>query len=119
MATKKKDLSILTLLPLSGILRTKAIKDKKAWCPVCLKKFKENNYIYEPLIWNISFIEYCPVHKMKLLEICTVCGKRQPYLTSTTKPGHCFNCRTFLGDITSTETIVLNENDSLDSSWNN
>lgn len=119
VATRREDLSKLTLLSFSEIFRTKPIKEKKSWCPKCLKNFKASSTIYEPLIWYIRFIEYCPIHKMKLLETCTVCGKKQPFLTSSVLTGHCFYCKSFLGESTLSKSIVSKDLNSSELSWNN
>lgn len=57
----------------------------------------EPERIYEPLIWFISSIEVCDIHKIILKEKCSVCNKYLPFLHSKYRAGYCQYCSSFLG----------------------
>lgn len=61
-----------------------------AFCPQCLKETK-----YRKLLWNVSAIGHCHVHKQRLIECCPCCKRiiRLAYLHDCC---HCPYCRSCL-----------------------
>jgi transcriptional regulator with XRE-family HTH domain len=53
--------------------------------------------IYEPLIWAIDGVNYCPIHQQPLRTQC-ICGQQLPVLAKQARCGHCSRCREWLGE---------------------
>jgi hypothetical protein len=105
--TTRDDLINLTLLNGRGLLGTKRnmLKKHRSWCPLCLEYWKDNNLeIYEPLIWSINLINFCPDHHVKLEEICHTCGSKNKVISSSQRVGYCGKCDKWLG-VKKTEEI--------------
>lgn len=90
--TLRNDLNVLTLLHLSSVLPQRNLnKPEKAWCPLCYRHWKQEKLpIYDPLIWYITGIESCPIHKIRLVNQCPHCGRQ---IESHSRPGICSLCR--------------------------
>lgn len=73
-------------------------RNRRAWCPYCLHKWKSEGLVYEPLIWNFSDVEYCKIHNYKLQKICPRCGCEISLFSSKSIPGFCYKCGCWLGD---------------------
>ncbi len=97
--THRKDLKFLTLLIWSDIFpRKKLIKNTRHWCPLCYQDSLLNNkQVYEPLIWSLTVIETCPIHKILLKKVCDYCNKQLPPLASNLRIGFCSKCGKWLG----------------------
>lgn len=81
------------MIPSRGVLR-----EKKAWCPECLEKWKNSNQdIYEPLLWSFYAVTFCIEHGIHLQNRCPNCSKDIPVLTRKTRNGFCSNCGCWLG----------------------
>lgn len=63
----------------------------RKYCPECLKV----NRMYK-LIWQVNEINFCPIHKIKLINYCTNCNKKIPILPSKSEIGICPYCHSFL-----------------------
>jgi hypothetical protein len=94
--TSRTDLSYLTFTPWSGILTTNNISTYKSWCTKCLSKMKSNGILYCPLLWNLSYVNVCPIHNIRLNKTCPVCGKTQTKLNINI--ANCKNCNAWLGE---------------------
>lgn len=111
--TARKDIQFLTLLNWSEIFVSNPVGKYKKWCPYCLDNMKkEEDVIYEPLIWYMSDIDKCDIHGTSLCEKCPECGKRLPFISDKNKNGYCKYCHTWLGISNRlTEQRVLSENE--------
>ena len=100
--TGRSDLVNLTLLNWNRLVSPRDLqRARRAWCPNCLDHFiNECNVVYEPLLWSLQAIGICPVHGVKLLEICRHCNRTSPPLARKSITGHCCHCHGWLGDST-------------------
>lgn len=99
--TKRDDLINLTLLNGRGLFSTKrnVLREYRAWCPVCFEEWKKNdNELYEPLIWSIKFVDFCPDHLARLQDECPSCGNKNRMISSNQSVGYCGKCGQWLGD---------------------
>lgn len=97
--TSRNDLMFTTLLTWSEVLPTRGLlRQKKAWCPVCLEEWKINcKPIYEPLHWFIQEVKVCTKHNIGIQTSCPSCSKEIPILSRNTLHGYCTYCRHWLG----------------------
>lgn len=98
-ATLRSDLSSLTLIKWGGVLSTTSlVRSMRAWCPACYEERRQGGLIvYEPLIWSLSSVTSCSLHRRRLQTTCDTC-KRQYYpLSSRSRPGFCSTCGNWLG----------------------
>ncbi|WP_181280551.1 TniQ family protein [Aphanothece hegewaldii] len=104
--TYRDDLHLLTLLPWSDILTSRnLLRSKRAWCPLCYKKWLDDGQsIYEPLLWSLSVINICPVHKIPLVSECQYCHHNSFLLTGRSQVGHCSRCEAWLGSHNNEQT---------------
>lgn len=82
--TKRHNLHLLTLLPLSGYVRQKTVlRYQRAWCPCCYEEQKNSGRlvpVYDLLIWSFHDVCACPRHEQILWSACFWCSARQPIL---------------------------------------
>lgn len=93
----------LSLARLNGQLArnvTGCITPSLRWCPSCIAE--SNNKIIEPLLWQISLIESCPIHALSLISCCTKCGTERQSLLNNAGSGICGSCRESLANSRST-----------------
>lgn len=112
LLTLSPNLHHLTMISLSNIIPTRNLcRNKKAWCPFCLEKWKdENKIIYEPLLWALQSVSVCIDHGTVLQECCPSCKQVMPILERHSKPGHCSKCGFWLGKtFTGVSTISSDE----------
>lgn len=97
--TQQPNLKYLTLISWSKVLSTRNLLRKyKAWCPLCYSESSQTGLpLYEPLIWCISALKICPIHKYPLMNYCPNCGHNIYLLAWNTKNGFCCRCRSWLG----------------------
>lgn len=97
--TGRHDLQSLTLLPWGQVLGPrKLIKHTRAWCPVCLSRWKEKEAeIYEPLLWSLQIVQNCLVHRVELCTMCPSCGLENFLISRRSRVGYCNKCGCFLG----------------------
>jgi hypothetical protein len=103
--TTCNNLSCLTLIKWKDIFHHPNIFHRYLrWCSSCLEEFRESsNEIYEPLLWSISIVEYCPNHRKPLNSICPSCGKRPVSFSRKYSPGYCTRCEQWLGRVSEDE----------------
>ncbi|AIF53541.1 TniQ family protein [Pelosinus sp. UFO1] len=106
------DLHHLTMMLLSNVIPDRNLcRNKKAWCPFCLKEWKDNNQtIYEPLLWALQPVSVCIDHGVLLQEYCPSCNQTIPILERRSKPGHCSKCRCWLGTTVS-DVLIINSDE--------
>ncbi|WP_409348259.1 TniQ family protein [Paenibacillus gyeongsangnamensis] len=81
----------------------------KKWCPLCLNGWNEKKVeIYEPLVWSISDVKVCNIHKSKLQERCPTpgCNRNIPLFSRYSAVGYCSFCNEWLGTISTTQSQV-------------
>ena len=91
------DLSHLTLLPWRGFLcaSSGAIRSRspKRWCCRCLADWRRGGTdLWESLLWRVSAVQRCPVHRIPFSELCSQCGARQAVVSEMVPFGHCCKC---------------------------
>ena len=91
------DLSHLTLLPWRGFLSTRngALRWRRPnrWCCRCLAHWRgRGTELWEPLLWRVSAVQRCPVHRIPFSELCSRCHARQGVVSEIVPFGHCRKC---------------------------
>ncbi|MEH2041481.1 TniQ family protein [Nostoc sp.] len=97
--TMREDLRFLTLLSWKGMIYDKGLfRNYRAWCPCCWEEWmQENKIIYEPLLWSFKDVEFCLIHKQRLIEQCPHCGSCFPVMARLSPAGFCSRCYGWLG----------------------
>lgn len=99
--TLRGDLTLLTMLPYKEVLsRLALLRRSKAWCSCCLENWRESGQIiYEPLLWMLSLVTFCPHHAQPLESQCPNpdCLHLQMPLAARCQPGYCTWCGQWLG----------------------
>lgn len=97
--TFRNDLKYLTMNPSNKIIPAKGLmRPFRAWCPVCFEdSYRNNEPIYEPLLWSIKVVSHCPTHGIKLSEVCSLCSKKNYALSRYSRVGYCSACGSWLG----------------------
>lgn len=97
--TMRQDLRFLTLLSWKGMIYDQGLfRNYRAWCPCCWEEWRqENKTIYEPLLWSFKDVEFCLIHKQRLIEECPHCGSRLPVMARLSPAGFCSRCYGWLG----------------------
>ena len=90
-------LTYLTLMPWRGFLSTRngAVRwgRPKRWCSGCLAAWRQDGEeFWEPLLWRVSAVRRCPVHRIPLSELCSRCHARQGVVSEIVSFGHCRKC---------------------------
>lgn len=98
VATGRRDLLCMTLLPLRSALAKDLFRRHRAWCPACLEYWRATGHaIYEPLAWAFETSSCCPVHKILLQCCCHQCGWRLRPVGVFSRSGYCQHCGVWLG----------------------
>jgi hypothetical protein len=97
--TFRRELENLTLLKWRNVLTTRYLMRRcRAWCPACYEEWRRLNKIcYEPLLWSIDAVRYCPNHRCELESSCPHCGRENKQLGNTSSSGYCQRCAGWLG----------------------
>ncbi len=92
--TSRNDLRYLTLQSWKELLpNRKLLKENLSWCPTCLNDYREKyGCFYYPLLWFLKPVEFCQIHKKKLLNLCPGCVVNIPILHRNSKNGFCPYC---------------------------
>ncbi|SIS43477.1 TniQ family protein [Salimicrobium flavidum] len=105
--TGREDIQHLTMCNWKGVFHKNIIGKNKKWCEFCLEEWKKNDQvIYEPLIWQVDNVNFCDNHNCELSSICFNCNKSQGYLSSMNNLGYCQFCFSWLGVKRSTSESV-------------
>jgi len=95
--TGARDLRLLTWLPYAALL-THHLRHQRAWCPSCFADWRAAGQpLYEPLLWTLQAVRYCPHHQCPLLTNCPTCQQSGAVLGLWAQAGYCFRCRHWLG----------------------
>jgi len=99
--TGRRDLRALTLLPWAvGLSSHGLLRRHQAWCPACYAAWQQSGQtIYEPLVWALEIVQFCPHHQRQLSDRCprAPCRQRVPVLAPGSRPGYCPRCDGWLG----------------------
>lgn len=98
--TVRDDIHKLTLIRWKNVFPLRELLKKSlAWCPFCIKEWKENNKtVYYPLIWSIDLVHMCHIHSCFLINKCPTCFKQQDILRRQSLVGICQHCLRQLDD---------------------
>lgn len=93
--TLRRDITYLSMRRWSNVIPSrKLIRSNKQWCPLCLQEWHDNKEVmYEPLLWMITPVQLCSIHKIRLQCRCPSCGKENPVLERRSKVGYCVHCQ--------------------------
>ncbi|MET3506413.1 TniQ family protein [Halalkalibacter oceani] len=103
--TNRRDLKSLSWLKLSPLLTIGDIKVSRNWCPACLNEQKNENIIYEKLIWSLKSLTICLKHNCVLESTCPNCTNEIKQLDLYSVIGYCPKCKGWLGS-----NMVVNNN---------
>jgi hypothetical protein len=97
--TVRLDLHLLTLHWWVGNLSSRGhLRGAPAWCPLCYAEWQaKERPIYQPLLWMVTVVTRCPIHQQALTSHCPHCQKKQAVIALKTAPGHCTQCKRWLG----------------------
>ncbi len=99
--TQRNDLRFLTMLTFANVLSWRGlVRPTQAWCPLCYEEWrKTGQMVYQPLIWQLSVIYYCPQHQVPLRSSCPYknCRRLLLPLAPHFQPGYCMHCNRWLG----------------------
>lgn len=111
--TRQSNLHFLTLLSWAQVLPKRGLlRSQRAWCPTCYQQWRcTDQSIYEPLIWSINAVEFCPYHHHRLLNRCSHCHQPQPVISGNFLPGYCIQCGKWLGS-TRLQKATINPRES-------
>lgn len=95
-ASGQLHLDRITLIPIRSALGsqcTGSISINRRWCDVC---FQEDarclETSYDRFLWALAPIERCPIHRLKLREVCPKCRRHQRHHHSSGDPRICMHC---------------------------
>jgi hypothetical protein len=97
--TTRNDLSHLTMMAWRGVLSQRhLLRPMRAWCPACYEDWRGRSHtVYEPLMWALSVVTSCSIHRLRLRTTCRHCDQQLFHLESHSRPGFCSACRGWLG----------------------
>ena len=112
--TLRTELRFLTMLSWKEVLpQGQLLRPARAWCPACYEEWHESGKtVYEPLLWAIKAVTFCPRHRQPLRTYCSHCRKSLHLLSSRSRPGYCSACGKWLGEavnVNSGKTSVSEE----------
>lgn len=100
--TKADFLRPLCLLPLQELLPLKGagmLAWRPKWCPCCISEMIESGEdVFRPLVWSLELYSVCTLHSVRLQEVCSHCGKFQPFIPRYPDWGRCDHCGWTLRD---------------------
>jgi hypothetical protein len=88
-----------TLIPLRPILPVPShdsVKSNRAWCEQCFRDDLSGNSPYDRLLWTLSGITRCPVHRVTLRTLCPRCNCVQRFYNRCGDPSICWKCDALL-----------------------
>ncbi|MDR3565746.1 MAG: helix-turn-helix domain-containing protein [Negativicutes bacterium] len=96
--TLRTDVELLTMRIYQEVIPDRfLLRSTRAWCPECINDMRrELPRIYEPLIWSLAPVEYCPIHLLRLQVKCPTCGKMNSALNRFHRNGYCSSCQSWL-----------------------
>lgn len=70
------------------------IRPTRAWCPTCQEEMRNQGTVYDPLLWSIQCVDWCPKHNKGLAHKCAACERSQPFISDLPDLYHCRWCQT-------------------------
>ena len=65
----------------------------KRWCPRCFADWRERRpELWEPLLWRVPAVRWCPVHDVPLADRCPACSRVQRAVSQSVPIGYCERC---------------------------
>jgi len=118
--TQRRDIKFLSFLSWKGIIDDRNLfRQYRAWCPQCFEQWRqEQKIIYEPLLWSLREVDYCPSHNCKLINECPHCHFNLPVIANYLQIGYCSNCKLWLGNKMVVHENIIIKIDSEDIQWN-
>jgi hypothetical protein len=97
--TTVDSLCYLTMIPLRALVQLDLkVGNRAAWCPACFQAWRDYGIsLYEPLLWKLQIATVCPIHRQRLVQICSKCGTSATKLVPLRLVGYCDNCGAWLG----------------------
>ena len=90
-------LTLRSLRPATAKLGQHTLKYSRAWCPACMhERLTNDGEHFDSLLWRISVIERCPVHRLRLVELCPACGQKQTWPHRNGALDLCWRCESSL-----------------------
>ncbi len=75
-----------------------SLATSRRWCPHCLDSQRQQEHASYSLLWSPKAVEACPIHQVRLLDRCAVCGGTQHILSDAVAFGRCQCCNAALDD---------------------
>lgn len=83
----------LTLLSLTGVVSTTGLmSEQRKWCPECLRCEQSEEIPHGRLLWEVSIVEACPEHRLRLANTCGWCGMARAKWRTKRLPHLCAVC---------------------------
>ena len=94
VATGQSGLRSLTLSQFAAVSSFSWLRRRRAWCPRCLSFQAETgpDDLYEPLLWSIRLVSFCPIDTSPLVELCPTCKASTRPFDGFAAPGYCGRC---------------------------
>ena len=90
------DLHLHTFLPWRLLFHSRSSlvsRSGKRWCPRCFADWRERRLeLWEPLLWRVPAVRWCPVHDVPLADRCPACGRVQRAVSQSVPIGYCERC---------------------------
>lgn len=108
--TQRKDLKFLSFLSWREVINSRGLfRQYRVWCPQCFEEWqREQKVIYEPLLWSLRDVEYCPQHRCQLVDKCPHCSSSLPVIANFLQLGYCSQCKLWLGIETGQAEVNFN-----------
>ena len=94
--TGQARLERMTLLSLRDVIAApRVLTLAKRWCPKCYREMREGDIdgdCWDPLVWSLDAVRWCPSHACALADRCPRCSRAQPWLPRDTTVGDCAWC---------------------------
>ena len=99
--TSHHQLHLLTMLPWSGVLPSRALmRSTRVWCSRCYEEQRiDRDETYEPLLWTLNVVKICPIHQQLLCDRCPHCHQSNLPLAWRSRTGYCSRCGEWLGGL--------------------
>ena len=95
--TRREDLRFLTLISWFHLFSSydSLLKRFCSWCPHCYQVWREQEeVVYIPLLWLFKDVQFCPLHHIRLENICPYCHQK---MLNFCQAGYCSHCGEWLG----------------------
>ena len=94
--TDRPDLHLHTFLPWRSLFNQRSSlvsRSGKRWCPRCFADWRERQLeLWEPLLWRVPVVRWCPVHDVALADRCPACSRVQRAVSQSVPIGYCERC---------------------------